>query len=304
MMELILGIDGGGTKTTALLADPHGNVIARATAGGSNYHAIGAEAAFAALDSALRRLLDQHADAELRAVCLGLAGVDRPADRAQVEAWAARALPGVRVTLVNDAELLLAAGTPEGWGVGVIGGTGSIALGRAPDGRSARAGGWGYRLGDEGSGYAVGRAALHAVARAADGRGAPTALTPAILAHWSLPQPDALIQHVYAAHTTRREIAELAEVVVRVAERGDEVAGEIVREAGRELALAAHAVVRQLDLAGSVPCALGGGVLVHAESITRVFFHTATELGLRLEPVQTVSEPALGAVKLAREMLK
>lgn len=303
---LLIGIDGGGSKTVALLADAAGRVLGRGVAGPSNHQTVGVAAAESALNQAIQAAF---AAAGLeprppRAIGLGMSGVDRPADHAIIHDWAARHVPGVRVVIVNDAEIVLAAGTPAGWGVAVICGTGSIVVGRNPEGRTARAGGWGYILGDEGSGYAIGQAALRAIMRAGDGRGPQTALTGAILAHWSLPSPSALIGRLHGAPTPPiQEIARLAALVESVAAAGDEVAQGILAEAGRELAVAVAAVMRHLELRGPTPCALAGGVLVRGQLTRQMFLDAATSLGLRLDPVTPVPEPAQGALILARKLL-
>ena len=126
MSKLLLGLDGGGSKTLALLADAGGRIIGRGSAGASNYQNIGATAAWAALDTAIAAAF---ADAglppgDVAAVGLGLAGVDRPEDRVLFEGWAAGRFGGAPVVIANDAELVLAAGTPDGWGIAVISGTG------------------------------------------------------------------------------------------------------------------------------------------------------------------------------------
>ena len=168
----LLGIDGGGTTTEAWLAKPGCHVLGRGTSGPSNAKAVGAEAARWAIDSAIRGAF--HAarltPAPVDAICLGLAGFDRPDDCKILAGWADDARWGHRLVMVNDGDLVVAAGTPKGWGVGVIAGTGSIAVGRATDGRTARAGGWGHLIGDEGSAYGVVLNALRLVARRADGR--------------------------------------------------------------------------------------------------------------------------------------
>ena len=163
-MELVIGIDGGGSKTQALVATLDGLVLGRGTAGASNYQGVGLLAAQAAIDQAIEAAL---ADTGLpkvvvRSVCLGLAGVGRADDRAIFDDWVRKRLPGAAFRVANDAELVLAAGSEAGWGLAVIAGTGSIAYGRNPAGVIARAGGWGPLLGDEGSGYAIGRAAFRA----------------------------------------------------------------------------------------------------------------------------------------------
>ena len=143
---LLLGIDGGGSKTVALLADLDGRVLGRGVAGSSNYQAAGAQAAQTALDQAIAAAYanarlpgpawPQASDA-ISAACFGLAGVDRPEDRDLFEAWTADRLPHARVVIANDAELVLAAGTAYGWGCALISGTGSIVYGRDPAGRTA-----------------------------------------------------------------------------------------------------------------------------------------------------------------------
>src|SRR5689334_17310708 len=196
--NFLLGIDGGGSKTVALLADSQQAILGRGAAGASNHNLLGARAAFEALDQAVRLAFEDAkiAPAPPRALCLGMAGAGRPADIALFQAWAAERWPGTPVAVVSDADLVLAAGPGNGWGLGLICGTGSIAYGRDRSGMTARAGGWGSLLGDEGSGYAIGLAGLRAVARAADGRGPATVLTDTLLGHWSLAAPQSLIQYV------------------------------------------------------------------------------------------------------------
>jgi len=298
----ILGIDGGGNKTLALLADGAGRVVGRGTAGPSNYQVVGVEATYAALDAAVNAALAGVPGVRLAAICLGMAGAGRPQDQAIIQTWAQTRYPGVPALVVHDAQLVLAAGTPAGWGIAIVSGTGSLAYGANPAGQTARAGGWGYLLGDEGSGYAIGLAGLRAVARAADGRAPQTALTGAALSHWGLDGPQGLIGHIYGAADPRTEIARLAPVVKRVGQEGDPAAQVILQAAGRELALAARAVARQLGLDSPIPCALAGGVLVKGEAVSATFCQQAKEFGLQLDPIASVEEPAQGALKLAQEL--
>ena len=301
-VAVLLGVDGGGTKTTALVADADGRVLGRGTAGGSNAKSTGEAAARAAVWGAIEQA---YAAAGLRvqpprAACLGLAGVDTPGDAAQWAPWVAQVLPGAQVRIVNDIDLVLAGGTPEEWGVAVIAGTGAIALGRAKDGRAARVGGWGWLLGDEGSGFWIGLRALQAVTRADDGRGPQTALTETVLARWGLAAPEGLLAAAYRTPFPRAEIAALTGAVEAAAGEGDETALAITREAGLELALAAEAVVRRLGLGAPVPGALAGGVLVRGRAVREAMLAALRKRGLALDPVQLVDEPAKGAVVIAR----
>ena len=136
-----MGVDGGGTATEAWLAEPGLRVIGRGTSGPSNAKAVGLDAARRALDAAIGAAFQDAGlePAPVEAACLGLAGFDRPDDRKILIGWADEARLAHRLVLVNDGDLVVAAGTPEGWGVGVIAGTGSIAVGRTPDGRDRHA---------------------------------------------------------------------------------------------------------------------------------------------------------------------
>ncbi len=304
--RLLIGIDGGGSKTLALLADARGAILGRGYSGCANYQSVGFPAAAQALSDAIAGAF-AAAGAPMQpvaALCMGIAGSDRPEDQTLYLGWARTAWPGAPVSVVNDAQLALAAGTPEGVGVALIAGTGSIVYGQAADGRLARAGGWGHVMGDEGSGYAVGQAALQAVMRAYDGRGRPTALADAVLRHWDLAAPPDLVGQVYRTGMGPAEVAALAALVHAAAEQGDAVARDILAEAGRELALAVVAVVAQLGFSGSVACGLAGGLIVNGALLRAAFLDAAAALGLDLQPITLVTEPAQGAVRLAQRMIE
>jgi N-acetylglucosamine kinase-like BadF-type ATPase len=303
--RLILGIDGGGSKTLALLATADGEILGRGLAGTSNYQSVGVDGAFAGLDTSIAAAFDDaYVDPQpLAAIGLGLAGVDRPEDHALVLGWAREKHPGVPVVIANDAQIVLAAGTPDGWGVAVICGTGSIVYGSSAAGDTARAGGWGHIMGDEGSGYAIGQAALRAVMQAHDGRGPVTTLTHAVLDHWQLASPPDLVGQVYRASLAPSDIAGLAPVVAQAAEAGDTVATAIIQHAAAELARAVQAVVRRLRLASPVPCALAGGLLLNSPALRAALADSAAVAKLRLEPLTDVSQPAEGAVRLARALI-
>lgn len=298
----LMGIDGGGSKTLALLTDETGRVLGRGAAGASNFQVIGHQAAQAAIQAAMSASWRDAGLAlqPLSGLCLGLAGVDRPGERALFQQWVAQIQPQAQVAVANDAELVLAAGTPAGWGLALICGTGSIVYGRSPAGQVARADGWGHLLGDEGSGYAIGLAALRAIMRAYDRRGPATALSEAILGRWGLASAPDLVPRVYQELRGKHEIAALASTVEAVVDHGDPVAQHILASAGQELALAAQAVVQRLELVASIPCALAGGVIVAGRQVRQQFETAVARLGLTLWPITPVPEPVLGAVKLAQ----
>jgi N-acetylmuramic acid 6-phosphate etherase len=299
--DLVIGIDGGGTTTVCLLADRSGTVLGRGAAGPSNIQAVGVEAGLTALDEAIDRAF-QAAGLDRSTVggaTLGLAGIDRQEGLDVINGWAGRVALADKVGVANDATLLLAAGTPAGWGLAVIAGTGSIAFVKTPDGQVGRCGGWGYTLGDEGSAYRLALTGLRAVCRAHDRVGPATALTDAFLNKMSVPAPPDLIPAVYRGPWDRSAIAGLAPLVLAAAEAGDVVAVDIVKSEATELARTAAGAAGNAGLAGPVPLALAGGVLLGSAAYRRFFLDALAAAGVVAEPVELVHEPARGAVKLA-----
>lgn len=300
--DLVLGIDGGGTKTFCMLADAaSGKVLGQAASGPSNIQAVGTSAAFAALEEAIAGAFRDAGQEQstVAAACLGLAGVDRQEGLDVIQAWASRAAIADVLEIANDATLLLAAGTPQGSGLAVIAGTGSITYLKTPQGLSARGGGWGWLLGDEGSGYRVGLRALQAICHAHDGTGPTTALTAALLREMKLASPSDLIPAVYRRGWDRPKIAALAPKVLGIAASGDGAAAEIVRSEAAALARAAATLVRRHWLGGDLPVALAGGLLLEGKEFREAFLTTLRGEKINPGAVAEVPEPAAGAVKIA-----
>jgi N-acetylmuramic acid 6-phosphate etherase len=300
--DLVLGIDGGGTRTKCLLADrATGQILGEGSSGPSNIQAVGVDVGLKALDESIERAFRKAGipRVSIGAACLGLAGVDRQEGLDVIHGWAARVALADFVMVANDATLLLAAGTPEGWGLGVIAGTGSIAFVKSPRGDIGRCGGWGYLLGDEGSAYQVALAGLRAACRAHDGCGPATALVEAFLKKMSLPSPPDMIAAVYRGPWDRPAIAGLAPLVLDAAAAGDAVAVEIVMREATELARTAATAAKNQNLASNVPIALAGGLLLGSELFREHFLNALPANGVTPGPVQSVNDPALGAVKLA-----
>jgi N-acetylglucosamine kinase-like BadF-type ATPase len=298
---LALGIDGGGTGTVALL-ERGGVVIGRGEAGPSNRQAVGDAQAMAALDESVSRAFAAAGIERVTvgAACLGLAGSGRAEDREVVLLWARRVRLAERTDVTTDAALLLAAGTPTGWGLALVAGTGSIAWGRAADGREDRAGGWGYLLGDKGSGYSIALAALRAIVRSADSALPPTVLGERLLGHLRLNDTQALVPLIYGGGMDRAALAGLAPLVIDCSD-DDSVAADIVQTQARELARTAAATAKKLGFGDQAfPLALAGGLLLGCESYRRLVLEALVEDGLRPEPVTLVHEPAEGALRLAR----
>jgi N-acetylglucosamine kinase-like BadF-type ATPase len=298
-MVHVLGIDAGGTKTVCQLAEGEGSILAEARGPGANLQAVGELQVEKVLHQVMEEALTGR-DVVPDAICLGIAGVDRPDDAAVVRAIMKRIGYKARVLVVNDALVALESGAPGQPGVVIISGTGSISYGRNAEGMAARSGGWGYVLGDEGSGYWIGRAALRAVLREADQRGKATELTPLLLNHFGVDRPQGLIHEVYHTNLRPAAIGALAQCVHEAFALGDEVAIGILRGAANELESAAISVARRLDLIGErFPFILAGGIFKAVPWLNE-------ELSRRLPivaPGSTVRlldrEPATGAVLLA-----
>jgi N-acetylglucosamine kinase-like BadF-type ATPase len=304
---LLLAIDGGGTKTDCRLAlfDGQLRILGKGLSGPSNLRALGPQQALANLDAAVAAAF---ASAGLQrcvaaAACLALAGADRTSEQLQILEWAGSAQLASQLRIVNDAVPLLYADSGVGVGVALIAGTGSLAWGCNADGRTARAGGWGFLLGDEGSAYALGNAALRAVLMQSDGRGPQTLLTELISAQLELPRPAVIVERVYGAVVPRQVIAELAPLVFDAAHRSDAIATEILRNASQQLAGMATAVAESLNLPAPLHLACTGGVLLNHPDYRDAVAHSITARTGQSPEVTCVPEPVLGALHLAQKLL-
>jgi N-acetylglucosamine kinase-like BadF-type ATPase len=295
----VIGIDAGGTKTVCHLADGEGQLLSASRGGGANLQALGELEVEKVLYQVMQDVLGDGAIVPT-AICLGIAGVDRPDDAAIVRGIMRRIGHQARVLIVNDALVALEAGAPGEPGVVIVSGTGSIAYGRNRAHEAARAGGWGYVLGDEGSGYWIGRAALRAVLRESDQRGQKTALTPLLLQHFGIARAQQLLHEVYYSNLRPAAIGSLAQCVEAASRQGDSAAIGILRAAANELEACGLTVARRLTLLGdSFTFVLSGGIFQAVPWLRE-------ELERRLPVAAPGSittllrrEPAAGAVSLA-----
>lgn len=297
-MKHVIGIDAGGTKTVGLLADQRGHVLAEARAGGANLQTHGE----LEVEKVLHDVISQLAALQpVDALCLGVAGVDRPQDEAVIRG-VLRRLGRTTARIVNDATIALLAGAPERFGIVILAGTGSIVFGLDRKGRSGRAGGLGYLLADEGSGYWLGHQALRAAVRGADGRGPQTALIDLIFEHLGIASVSELVPLVYERGMPKDQIARMARLVERARADGDVVSAGLLEEAARELALAARSVARQLGLGTETfPLVLAGGAFKACPTLAALVeerFQVPRARVRRLE-----AEPATGAVVIALDLL-
>jgi glucosamine kinase len=295
----VLGIDVGGTKTVCLLANEDGTIVARAREAGANLQGVGELALEKVLHSVMKAAMAGQSVMP-SAICLGIAGVDRAMDRDVVHEIMDRIGYKATILIVNDALIALQAGSGDAPGIVVVSGTGSIAYGRNARGEAARAGGWGYVLGDEGSGYWIGRMALRAVVRHADGRGRETSLTPRLLGHFGLTRASELTYRVYHEPLTPGAIGALARYVQLAREDGDPVAAGILDQAAEELMAAAAAVMKRLEMdRESFSFVLAGGMFHALPWLRDHLTMLLATLAARSRTIRLEEDPALGAVQLA-----
>ena len=300
-MSYYLGIDGGGTKTTCAIGD-ESRTLATAKAGPSNIVRVGEAMARESLQQAIRQACAAASvePSQISRTCVGGSGAARPELAEIVRRCVAEIIP-TPVEVVGDMHIALEAVFDSGPGVVVNAGTGSFAFGRDPLGKTARAGGWGFAIGDEGSAHWIGRAAVIALLRASDAsdEAAGSQLAMALFKAWgvrslsdlaragnSIPPPD--FSMLFPAVVANKH----------------ELATEVLTAAGRELAAVALVIIRRLFPKGdlnTVPVATIGSVFRHSELVRQVFYNELRRLDDRAEIMTRVVEPVEGALRMARK---
>jgi glucosamine kinase len=292
-----LGIDGGGTATTAWVTDERDHVLGRGAAGPSNPVKVGLTQAEREILAAAQQALSAASKTDLHAVCVGLAGADRPQVSDPLLTWLRAEIPARLHLLTTDAAITLEAALGRAPGVVVIAGTGSIACGRDREGRMMRAGGWGSVFGDEGSAYDIGRRGVSAALRGLDGVGPRTRLAQDICSSLDLAE----ISDVVGMTLEPRQIAALAPLVMEAERKGDAAATQIVFEAGRELAQMAVALLVRLGLHEEhVAVVLAGGLLRSSRTLRRSLRRHLNSLAPDADVCVLRREPVQGALALAR----
>jgi len=293
----VLGVDGGGSATRCVIMSTGGEALATGKAGPSNPITVGAEKALANILEAVDEASARSGVHEFMASRLGVAGTDRSRLRQEL----LDGMPGSfgDTQIVSDAASALAGGTGCRPGVAVIAGTGSIAYGENTLRETARAGGWGWRLGDEGSGYTIGLNAIMAALKAHDGRAPETLLKEKIVGHLGLDGIEGIIDWVYEPGREPRDIAYLVPLVREAEAVGDEAAALVMAEAGAELGLVANAVIRRLGLSGGFPVSLNGGVFKQPSGYIMAFEEVVRREAPECALIEPRLPPLLGSGLLA-----
>jgi len=304
-MAYYLGIDGGGTKTRCVLGDET-TVLATAMTGGCSVIRHGEQHAREALHTAIRQVCAtaRISPDRISSVCIGVTGAARPEIAAKIRSILSELIPEkspTRIEVVGDNVIALEAAFGAGAGVIAIAGTGSIVFGRDAAGHTARAGGWGFAISDEGSGHWIGRRAVSAILSAQD-EGLKTALTDMVFQAWKLNTIDELVQQ--ANSTPPPDFPRLFPIVLRAADEADAIARELLSEAGAKLAELTAIVVRRLAPSAAVallPVAMTGSVFRQSLVVRQVFCNTLQTSFPGIDVRQDIADPVEGALARAKQ---
>lgn len=298
-MSIFLGIDGGGSKTACVVGDEK-TVLGSGAAGPSNVVRVGEQRAREEITAAVMQACDEAKvePVQITRSCVGVAGGAR-AETAEIVGKIVRGIVSGDVEIVGDMVIAMEAAAGSAAGVVVIAGTGSIAYGRNIAGQTARAGGWGFAISDEGSAHWIGRAALAASMKAFD-EGQNAALLDGLMNAWNVKTREQIIMAANASPAP--DFAALFPVVRAADEKSDATAHDVLAQAGAELAGLAKSVITRLFRDGDdVRVAMSGGVFRNAALVRRVFYNNLRLTYPKVDLNEEVVDPVKGALELARK---
>ena len=304
---LVLGVDGGGTKTLGLISDQDQHILARQLVGATNPNVVGVEGSAKNIYQLISACCEEAhcTPADLRSVVLGLAGAGgtaihkslRDAVNALVTKGGAAPLS---ITVEGDTRIALEGAFAGGPGIVIISGTGSMLIGKTPQGTIHTVGGWGRVLGDEGSGYYLGSEALKAVTRDYDGRGDSGTLRRVLAQKYGWDTRDRLIAAVYRE---KFDIPSLAPLVLQAADNGDSISMQILQRGAAHLAEQVKALTMKMGITGATGLVMCGGLVDHETVYAKILAREIPKLCPQVEIRSAILPPAHGAVLLALEQL-
>lgn len=305
---LVLGVDGGGTKSIGLVADPSGNILTRRESGASNVNVVGLDGAARSLRKVITDCCDdvRCPPNELRSVVLALAGAGNEQNREGIkkalnELFQKDGIKPPPIFVETDARAALEGAFDGGPGVVIIAGTGSIVIGKTPRGDLLTIGGWGRFLGDEGSGYFLGREALRVVTLQMDRRGEATKLRQKLAETHHLETREDIIKAVYQE---KLELSRIAPLVLEAAAENDIVSQKIIQSAALLLAEQARVIVLQMGILRKVGLVMAGGLIEHENVYSNTLHMKLMKLLPQVDVRQPLHSPAHGAVLMALERMK
>lgn len=313
-MQLFLGIDAGGTKTKARIINEQGLVLGEGTGLGANPHNQPLEKVLTNLGLAVLSAKKQMEDTqqvllkEFSGACIGMAGLDTEADRSRVISGLHAGMfrkwcEATGLILVNDGFIGLRSGVTHNYGVCIISGTGSNCYGISPSGAYAQAGDWGFVLGDQGSGYAMGRALLRHIMKEYDGRENPSILSSKILQHLNLNNHSELIDLVYGESVPVREIAGITKLFDDQEVSDYYIVDQIIDQAIQSQKSAFMAVTNKLEFEDEFPVVLTGGLMnLETDHFVQKLKTAIEDSSDQAQVIVSTHEPIEGALALAKEV--
>lgn len=305
MENVVIGADGGGTKTEVILVKENGLIINKLVGGSTNFQAIGGEKLKSEILSLIDKLLKKSGVNEtgISQIFLGLAGAGRKSDQEAITKLFNDTVYKNMVRIDTDAKIALAGAFGNRPGIILIAGTGAICFGMDESKTVIRSGGWGYLLGDEGSGYYMGREAIIAALKDFDGRGEHTSLRKILETKFNLNTVDMIIPMIYQNKIDRITIANLTPVVFEEAKKGDVIASQIVKTTGKELGKLVKAVCQRMKLASSnIQVALIGSLFKQREILIDSISEELQGNSYTFDFIDPEFSPSIGAAILALEL--
>ncbi|KAB2865533.1 MAG: hypothetical protein F9K46_03730 [Anaerolineae bacterium] len=301
-MGYMIGVDGGGTGTVGVLTEEDGTIIHSVTGPASNYHAVGRDSAQAALHQVVKELLQGAGKSlsDCKVAVFGIAGLNNADDTVMYQEMMRPLGLGGEVIMENDIVIAWAAATACQPGAVVIAGTGASAFGVNAKGERHKTLGWDYILADQGSGYSIGLAGLKAAIKVWDGRIEKSLILQAMLDHYQLKSAEEMLILAYSPQFGKPEIASFGREIAACAEAGDEVAQDILRGAGEELAQSVVAVIKRLGMQkDAFVCGLVGGTFRAGPHLLNPFTNGVHAVAPKatIEPVRF--PPVVGAILMA-----
>jgi N-acetylglucosamine kinase len=291
---LVLGVDGGATKTSCVLADEKFGILGVGLAGSSNYHVVGVEEAQKSVALAIKRAIPPNLKKNIDVCCFGMGGLNTKRDKKVISGFIKPLVAARKHIFVNDVVIAFYAATCGEPGIVIVAGTGSIAYGVNKEGKEGVAGGWGWLIGDEGSAFYIAKKALMSASKAYDGRGKPTSLVELFCNHLKISKFENIISKIYE-EMKPRDLASLAPLVTQAAQKGDEVAQKILEDAARELALTVKALSERLNMKGRFTVGAAGGVF-KSQPVWRFFQSEVQKQVPGAELTKPLEYPVIGAL--------
>lgn len=304
-MKYLIGIDGGGTKTDCAIADLSGKIIQQSSGKPSNFLIIGVEETvrniFALIEENIFALEGDFSD--VKQIVIGVAGAGRDEDAKLLEKGfkdfadeEGIHFKGVKV--ISDAHIALEGAFPDSAGCILIAGTGSILFGKDEKGVIHRVGGFGRLIGDEGSGYSIGRKALNAVSKSSDGRGEETLISELLNSKMNSGSANAIINKVY---NEKLDVASVAKIVIEAAEEGDPIAEDILDEEADELVLHIRSLIEKFRT-NILSVAFSGSLIDNENFYSDLLKRKIKSTLPNVKITQAVLSPIGGAILFAKKL--